>query len=142
MSGFHHDRAAFHDHLLPIVHQALARRGYPSDLLPVSGHIPDGKFHDGIGYWDLKTGGPNLTIEQNDIDAWQKLESEEQTRVYVIHANVEDERAWSADTLEAIMKRRIGDRVYTRSGIGSRDNGLLFARGGVPFKEFFEWRQS
>lgn len=139
-SGYDPRRAALHNRLLPFVNAQLNKRGYTSELLEVDGHMPDGRFVEGIGYWDLKTGGPHLMIEVNDINTWLKLQEREKTIVYIIHANVEDERAWLVDTLAAILKRRFGTEEYKSSGSGSPDLAWRFARGGIPFKEFFDYR--
>lgn len=139
MSGYADWRAELHESLLGVVRAELEIRGYPSTLLETSGHRPDALFDDGSAYWDLKTGRPNLTIEQPSLTEYERIEREEGKPVYIIHANVEDTKAWTVDRISSLQQRRIGGS-YTRSGIGSNDTGLLFLRGGTPFRESFAYQ--
>lgn len=138
MSGYTDERASLHDRLLLVVAAELEKRGYPSVMLEVSGHRPDAMFTDGSGFWDLKTGRPNLTIEIPSLTEYERIESEEERPVYIIHANVDDPLAWTADRISSIRRRQIGG-VYTKSGNGSNDTGLLFRRGGTAFRESFPY---
>lgn len=138
MSGYEDWRAATHDGLLEVVRAELEKRGYPSTLLETSGHRPDAKFDDDSGYWDLKTGRPNLTVEGPSLAEYQRIEDAEGKPVYIIHANVDDPRAWTVDRVASLQRRRIGG-TYTKSGVGSNDTGFLFRRGGAPFKESFAY---
>jgi len=138
MSGYASWRSEHHDGLLVTIQAELAKRGYPSILLEVVGHRPDGKFEDGTAYWDLKTGRPNITIEIPSLTEYERIEREEQIPVYIIHANVDDWRAWTVDRISSLRVRQLPGR-FTKSGSGSNDTGLLFRSGGTPFRQSFPY---
>lgn len=104
--------------------------------------MPDAKFLKHSGYWDLKTNSPgylNLAIEENDIAEWTRIQRDEEVPIYIIHGNVEDDRAWLADTLDGVLSRQLSHNNQPRSGSGSLDSWRLFARGGIAFRDFFPW---
>ena len=139
-SGFSAERAAPHDAELQQIFNILEDRGYEPAMLPVDGHRPD-MFLDQCGdYLDVKTGGPNLTIEINSINEYRSIQALEKKSVYIVH--IYDNERW---VLTLDMLRPVQGHAYTgpnrATRNGSNDNWFLFEPGhrcGTRFDDYFK----
>lgn len=132
-TGYTQERAAPHEVAVAAVLAELNNRGYPCAELPVDGHRPDAKLIDG-DYIEVKTGHPSLVIELDSLHEYQRIETIERHRVYIVHAPAPDPSTWQVHT-PASLNVRGGPR--RRSGSGSLDDWYRCDAHGTRFVDYF-----
>jgi len=133
-TGYSTGRAAPHELFVSEIVNKLNDRGYEARKLPVKGYRPDIRLGSDlpVEYVDVKTGLPNLAIEIESWNEYQRIESIERGHVYIVWRD--QERTLWVFTVASLMKGIDGGpRRPTGRGsntdwykINPKDRGVTF----------------